>query len=62
MSKDGYSRKDLIRAVNHYDSKGHKVGGRKPGMFVTTNHYDASGKKMASSHDRLFYDQCHHKK
>lgn len=31
--KDGYSRPGLFGSINHYDSKGHKIGESRPGFF-----------------------------
>ena len=39
--KDGYSRPGLFGSINHYDSKGHKLGESRPGFFGGMNHYDS---------------------
>ena len=31
--KDGYSRPGLFGSINHYDSKGHKIGESRPGFL-----------------------------
>ena len=32
--KDGYSRPGLFGSINHYDSKGHKIGESRQGSLV----------------------------
>lgn len=43
------SRPGLFGTVNHYDSKGKKIGESRPGILGGTNHYDAQGRKVGSS-------------
>lgn len=54
MSKDGYSREGLFGTINHYDSKGHKIGESRPGLFGGYNNYDAKGHKVGESRPAFF--------
>ena len=57
--KEITSRPGLFGTVNHYDSKGHKIGESRPGFFGTTNHYDAKGHKVGSSMTGSFGNTTH---
>lgn len=52
--KEFTSRPELFGTVNHYDSKGRKVGESRPGLFGTTNHYDAKGHHAGKTRPGLF--------
>ena len=54
------SRPGLFGTVNHYDSKGKKIGESRPGLFGTTNHYDSKGKKVGSSQKGGFGRSVHY--
>lgn len=54
------SRPGMFGTMNHYDSKGKKIGESRPGMFGTTNHYDAKGRKTGSSAPGIFASQVHY--
>lgn len=58
--KEITSRPGLFGTVNHYDSKGKKIGKSRPGLFGSTNHYDANGKKVGSSQQGAFGSSNHY--
>ena len=46
--------------MNHYDSRGHKVGETRPGFFGGMNHYDNRGHKTGHSDRNLLGDWNHY--
>ena len=50
---------DFFGGMNHYDSRGHKVGETRPGFFGGMNHYDDRGRKTGHS-DRNFLGDWNH--
>ena len=52
--KSGYSNKGLFGNINHYDSKGHKIGESRPNFFGGYSNYDAKGHKIGESRPNFF--------
>ena len=52
MSKEKItSRRGWMGTIEHYDSKGRKIGESRPGFFGT-NHYDSKGRSAGKSWTR----------
>ena len=51
---------ETFGSVNHYDSKGHKVGESRPGIFGGVNHYDNKGQKKGHSNPGFFGSMNHY--
>ena len=58
-NKDVYIIPGLFGSINHYDSKGHKIGESRPGFFGGYNDYDAKGHKIGEIRPGFFVYSAH---